>query len=124
MTASGESLSDASAATGGVWRVRDREGTPVGGITVEEADFPWLSGTFAPGPGFAAVKHLFAREIELLGPVMEEASDEQVDAWEAAYDAVRAAVTLESPSGPVAEFLLHVDGDQAWFRWNDEPFED
>lgn len=123
MTASEESLSGASATTG-VWRVRDREGTLVGEIAVQEVDFPWLAGAFAPGPGFAEVKPLFAREIELLGPVMEEASHEQVDAWERAYDAVQAAVTLESPSGPVAEFLLHVDGDQAWFRWSDEPFED
>ncbi|MDK0524423.1 hypothetical protein [Streptomyces sp. ML-6] len=29
----------------------------------------------------------------------------------------------DAPGGPVAEFLLHIEGDRAWFRWNDEPFE-
>ena len=28
-----------------------------------------------------------------------------------------------TPDGrPVPEFLLHVDGDDAWWRWSDEPF--
>ncbi len=47
--------------------------------------------------------------------------DEPWAAWEAAYDEVRRAVSLSSPTGPVPEFLLHIEGDQAWFRWGDEP---
>jgi hypothetical protein len=43
--------------------------------------------------------------------------------WEAAYDRIRQAVRLLAPDGrPVAEFLLHIDGDDAWWRWSDEPF--
>ncbi len=33
-------------------------------------------------------------------------------------------MTLTSPDGPVPEFLLHIEGEQAWFRWSDEPFDE
>lgn len=33
-------------------------------------------------------------------------------------------MTLVSPDGPVAGFLLHIQGDRADFRWSDEPFGD
>ncbi|MEV4566212.1 hypothetical protein AB0K12_20820 [Nonomuraea sp. NPDC049419] len=35
---------------------------------------------------------------------------------EITIDEVAAAVSLVSPCGPVAEFLLHIEGDRAWFR--------
>ncbi|GAA2473838.1 hypothetical protein GCM10010406_07240 [Streptomyces thermolineatus] len=104
-------------AEGGVWRVVGRDGT-VGEITVDgSGDFPWLGGRFTPGPAHDAVKPLFERELALL-----ERIDEDPEAWEAARAEVERAVDLVSPQGPVAEFLLHVDGDRAWFRWSDEPF--
>ncbi|MFE4368734.1 hypothetical protein ACFRMN_10915 [Streptomyces sp. NPDC056835] len=103
-----------------IWRVVSRQDDqPVGDIAIEDADFPWLSGHFTPGPGFAAVRPLFDRELSLLDRVNEEP-----DAWEAAYDDVVRAVTLVSPDGPVPEFLLHIQHDQAWFRWSDTPFPD
>ncbi|MEV6847472.1 hypothetical protein [Actinoplanes sp. NPDC051411] len=35
------------------------------------------------------------------------------------------AVTLRYPEGnEVPEFLLHIQGDEAWWRWSDEPFDD
>ncbi|MDX3098113.1 hypothetical protein PV703_24900 [Streptomyces sp. ME01-24h] len=110
---------------GGIWRLLS-DGEPVGVITVEEADFPWLSGRFTPGPAFARVRPLFARELALMQTAMTAPAeeDEPWAAWEAAYEEVRRTVTLHSPSGPVAEFLLHVEGDQAWFRWSEEPFDD
>ncbi|MFJ7073815.1 hypothetical protein [Streptomyces sp. NPDC098781] len=104
---------------GGVWRVRGGEEL-VGDIHIDEADFPWLSGHFTPGPGFDAVRDLFARELALMEPDTDEAWEE----WEAAYDEIRRRVSLTSPDGPVAEFLLHIDGDRAWFRWSEEPFGD
>jgi hypothetical protein len=49
--------------------------------------------------------------------------DDDDDAWEAAYDRVRAAVSLIAPDGQaVPEFLLHIEGQDAWWRWSDEPF--
>ncbi|GHI01856.1 hypothetical protein AQI88_16950 [Streptomyces cellostaticus] len=101
---------------GEVWRVRAGK-DPVGEILIDEADFPWLSGRFTAGPGFAAVRDLFARELAL----MEEESWED---WESAYDEIRRRVEMSSPDGPVPEFLLHIEGERAWFRWSDEPFED
>ncbi|SME92493.1 hypothetical protein [Streptomyces sp. Amel2xC10] len=110
---------------GEIWQVRggaDGE-ERVGEIRIDDADFPWLSGRFGPGPEFAAVAPFFARELALLEAGLEvEGYDWQE--WERAYDEVRRRVRLVSPSGPVAEFLLHIQGDEAWFRWSDEPFED
>ncbi|GHH00034.1 hypothetical protein [Streptomyces lanatus] len=104
---------------GDVWMVRGGDG-PVGEILVDDSDFPWLSGRFTPGPGYEAVRDLFVRELALL----ERDQDEERDQWEAAYDEIRRRVTLASPDGPVAEFLLHIEGDRAWFRWSEEPFGD
>ncbi|MCC5477599.1 hypothetical protein ACFV2N_07040 [Streptomyces sp. NPDC059680] len=102
---------------GELWRVRAGE-EAVGDIVIDQADFPWLSGTFTAGPGFAAVRDLFARDLALL----EQADELGWEEWERAYDEVRRRVSLSSPDGPVAEFLLHIEGDRAWFRWSEEPF--
>jgi hypothetical protein len=101
---------------GEIWRV-ERGTEVVGEITVTEADWPWLNGDFAPGPGFADLRPHFARELALV-----ETIDEDIEAWEAAYARASEGVRLVAPAGPVAEFLLHIEGDAAWFRWSDEPF--
>lgn len=101
--------------TGGVWQLAHRSG-PAGRITVEEADFPWLYGRFTPGPAYPEVRPLFVRARALC-----EAED--WTGFDSVYDEIRAAVSLTSPDGPVPEFLLHIDGDTAWFRWSDEPFD-
>ncbi|WP_199537321.1 hypothetical protein [Spongiactinospora gelatinilytica] len=79
-------------------------------------DMPWLHGSFVARSAYAKVKPLFDRELELL-----EQTNDDPEAWEAAYDQVANAVRLVSPHRPVADFLLHIDGDRAWFRWSDEP---
>jgi hypothetical protein len=104
--------------TGETWVVRHRQQS-VGEILIEEADFPWLSGRFTAGPAFAALRPLFERELEL----MELDDDRHWAEWDKVYDEIREAVSLSSPSGPVPEFLLHIRGDRAWFRWSDEPFD-
>ena len=49
--------------------------------------------------------------------------DEEPEQWEAAYRRVREMVCLLTPDGrPVPEFLLHIEGENAWWRWSDEPF--
>ncbi|MFG2774878.1 hypothetical protein [Streptomyces sp. NPDC048350] len=108
-----------------LWRARTAAGL-VGEITVTGGDFPWLHGHFTPGPAYDTVKDLFVRELALLEPILEGPDDHAAaEAWESAYDAVRSAVTLESPDGvSVPEFLLHIEGPEAWFRWSPEPFED
>jgi hypothetical protein len=90
----------------------------VGVIDVREADFPWVSGTWTPTPDFDQVAPLFRHELAVMNTLNDE-----VDEWEAAYAQVREAVNLHYPDGSVVpEFLLHIDGDEAWFRWSDEPF--
>ncbi|MFD4348495.1 hypothetical protein ACFWQ6_27105 [Streptomyces coelicoflavus] len=112
---------------GETWHVRGAPGTgeragagaEIGEILIEGADFPWLSGRFRAGPAYGAVRDLFARELALA---------ERDDAghwaeWETVYAEIERRVRLVSPDGPVAEFLLHIEGERAWFRWSDEPFE-
>ncbi|MGW3954712.1 hypothetical protein ACWEKM_28115 [Streptomyces sp. NPDC004752] len=103
---------------GDVWYVRGGD-EAVGEILIDEADFPWLSGRFTPGPAFASVRDLFARELALT----DEDDEGHRERWEGVQDEIRRRVRLISPDGPVPEFLLHIEGDRAWFRWSDEPFE-
>lgn len=43
--------------------------------------------------------------------------------WEAAYRRIREVVRLLAPDGrTVPEFLLHIEDEDAWWRWSDEPF--
>ncbi|MEV1063504.1 hypothetical protein [Streptomyces sp. NPDC050263] len=101
---------------GEVWTVRGPAGgEDLGEIVVAEADFPWLSGRFTARPAYAAVEPLFTRDLALM-----EAEDWAQ--WEVLQSEIRRRVALISPRGPVPEFLLHIEGDEAWFRWSDEPF--
>jgi hypothetical protein len=101
-----------------VWQLHSGDG-PVGEILIDEADFPWLSGRFAATPAFEPLRELFARELALV-----ERLEAEPDEWERAYGEIRRRVSLISPDGPVPEFLLHIDGDTAWFRWSDKPFDE
>ncbi|MYR39461.1 hypothetical protein [Streptomyces sp. DvalAA-19] len=108
---------------GTIWRLR--RGTDlVGEIAVDDADFPWLYGRFIPGPAFEpAVRQLFDRELVLMERLEEDESDESAEAWERVYGEVNRTFALVGPAGAaVAEFLLHIQGDRAWFRWSDTPF--
>lgn len=102
---------------GEVWRLM-REDELVGDITIERADQPWLHGRFSTGPAFLDVEPLFRQELALI-----ERLEEDYEQWETLYGEITRQVRLIAPVGPVAEFLLHIEGDQAWFRWSNEPFE-
>jgi hypothetical protein len=87
-------------------------------LVVTGGDFPWLKAQVRPAARFVEVQPLFEDELRRLDHL-----DEDPAPWEAAYDRIRQAVRLLAPDGrTVAEFLLHIDGDDAWWRWNDEPF--
>ncbi|MFJ4466657.1 hypothetical protein ACIP2X_03965 [Streptomyces sp. NPDC089424] len=96
------------------WYVSSAEGR-VGEIAVDDSDFPWLAGRFVAGPAFTAVRDLFARELALA----QRDGERHWQEWETVYDEIRRRVSLSSPDGPVADFLLHIEGDRAWFRWID-----
>ena len=98
-----------------IWRLRHGDAT-VAELVVTDADFPWLHATVRPGPNFDVLRPLFDDEVRL-------PQDDDDVAWETAYDRIRQAVSLIAPDGQaVPEFLLHIDGQDAWWRWSDEPF--
>lgn len=69
-------------------------------------------------PHFDDLRPLFADQLRVL-----EQLDRNTTAWEAAHGRIRQLVSLERSGGhAVPEFLLHVDGDDAWWRWSDKPF--
>ncbi|MEV7197990.1 hypothetical protein AB0N81_40285 [Streptomyces sp. NPDC093510] len=65
-----------------------------------------------PQPAFSQFKPWF----DEINALVEEGEFERFDE---VYDLIEGALTLESPSGPVAEFLLHIDQERAWFRWSE-----
>ena len=98
-----------------IWQLHHADAT-IAELVVTDADFPWLHATVRPGPGFDVLRPLFDDEVRL-------SEDDDDVAWEAAYDRIRQAVSLIAPDGQaVPEFLLHIDGQDAWWRWSDEPF--
>ena len=107
--------------SGGVWTLHRRDdGRVLAELVVTDGDFPWLNARVDPRDGLADVLPLFADELRRLDGI-----DDDEESWERAYDAIRAVVTLRYPAGhEVPEFLLHIDGDEAWWRWSDEPFDE
>jgi len=102
-----------------VWTLY-RQDRRLADLVVTDRDFPWLSARVEPRDGFDDVRPLFAEELRALHAV-----DDDPDAAETAYDAIRSTVTLRYPDGTeVPEFLLHIEGDEAWWRWSDEKFGD
>lgn len=87
-------------------------------LVVTGGDFPWLSAQVRPTAEFEEVRPLFEEELRRLDHL-----DEDPGPWETAYRRIRQAVCLLAPDGrPVPEFLLHIEGHDAWWRWSDEPF--
>ncbi|MER5867533.1 DUF4240 domain-containing protein [Kitasatospora sp. NPDC002040] len=101
---------------GQVWRLVRQEEL-VGEIVVEESDFPWLRGRFVAGSAFATFEPLFARARAL-------ADAEDWEGFDNVYEEIGRTLSLVSPSGPVPEFLLHIQDGHSWFRWSDEPLDE
>jgi hypothetical protein len=95
------------------WRLLSGS-TLVGTITVDEVGMLWQRGRFLPKPVFSQFKPWF----DEVNACVEA---EEFERFDDAYDRIENSLTLVSPSGPVAEFLLHIDHDRAWFRWDGEP---
>jgi hypothetical protein len=105
--------------TGEVWRLYQGEQL-IAELIVTDYDFPWLNARLEAKAGFEALRPLFDEEAGLIDGV-----EDHTDAWEAAYNRIREAVSLAAPDGRrVPEFLLHIEGEDAWWRWSDEPFDD
>jgi hypothetical protein len=102
-----------------VWQLVDAEGL-LAELVVTDGDFPWLNAEVRPTDRFERLRPLFEEELRQVDHL-----DGDSASWEAAYHQVRHAVRLLAPDGrAVPEFLLHIDGLDAWWRWSDEPFPD
>jgi hypothetical protein len=87
-------------------------------LVVTGGDFPWLNAKVRPATGFDEVRPLFQDELRLLDHLEDEP-----ELWEAAYRRITEVMRLLAPDRrPVPEFLLHIEGEDAWWRWSDEPF--
>ncbi|MFG3029111.1 hypothetical protein ACGFZJ_11350 [Streptomyces sp. NPDC048253] len=95
------------------WRLLSGS-TLVGTIYVDEPGMPWQRGRFSAEPAFSQFKPWF----DEINALVEAGEFERFDV---VYDLIEGALTLQSPSGPVAEFLLHIDQERAWFRWDEAP---
>lgn len=94
--------------------------TLIGSIDVTGSDQPWLTGDFYPESGFAEFSDLFSQELALV----EGNLDDEIARWEEVYRRITDRLRLLKPDGTeVPEYLLHIRGDHAWFRYSDEPFE-
>jgi hypothetical protein len=76
-------------------------------------DQPFFFCKFTPTEAFQEIKPLFDEELKLL-------NDQAMEEWEKAYAVIDAlGLRLESPVGGVTidQFLLHLNGEEAWFRY-------
>lgn len=102
---------------GEVWQLRHGNEL-LAELIVTARDFPWLNATLHATDAFPPWRGAFDDELRLLDDI-----DGHVEQWEDAYRRIGQHLTLHFPTGArVAEFLLHIDGDAAWWRWSDEPF--
>jgi hypothetical protein len=102
--------------SGEVWTLYAGEQL-VARLVVTGADFPWLAARIEPQPAFEPFRPLFARQ-------RAATEAEEWDRADELHGRVGRELSLVDPKGVrVAEFLLHVDGDDAWWRWSYEPFE-
>jgi hypothetical protein len=99
------------------WQLRQAD-TVIARFTVVDSDFPWLHARVEATPDFEQYRPLFDEELRAL-------NEEAWERFDAANQALRASVQLHYPDGRrVPEYILHVEGDVAWWRWADEPFDD
>ena len=86
----------------------------VADLVVTGLDDPWLIARVEAGPGLERHRQLFEAELAA-------AKDEDQDLVDPRLSELRRALRLSKPDGTVvAAFLLHVDGDEAWWRWVDD----
>jgi hypothetical protein len=89
-----------------------RGGVVLGHLAQCKPDQPFVFCRFTSTSAFEEVRPLFEAELRLL-------NTGQMEDWEKAYQAIDAlGLRLESSGGKtINEFLLHIDGVEAWFRY-------
>ena len=87
--------------------------TLLGVLTPTESDQPWWLGSFAPTIAFEEVRPLFLQELKLLNA-------DQMGEWELLQTQIQTLELKLVPSDgsdSVSDFLLHIDAENAWWRY-------
>jgi hypothetical protein len=90
-----------------------RGGRLLGTIKNTGFDMPWFEGVFEPTAAFGEVQALFDQERQLLDA-------DRIAEWGAVWGEIMGpGMRLEPLDGsePIAEFLLHIDGQKARWRY-------
>jgi hypothetical protein len=87
--------------------------TILGTLEDDGSDFPWFYCIFKATEAYQDIKPLFDRELELI-------EMEDWEQFEQIYQQIRdLGLCLVEKDGEtvVTDFLLHIEGDSAWFRY-------
>jgi hypothetical protein len=96
------------------WRLK-RGNVVLGTLSELSIDQPFGVYRFEPTPDFEGVRPLFDEELRLLNTRRSTSRE-----WEEASERIEGlGLTLVSPDEAqiIDDFLLHIDGDRAWFRY-------
>jgi hypothetical protein len=90
--------------------------TQLGTLTIYDMDWPWVNCHFESETAFEKVRHLFDAEQAIL---VHARTPSDYDAWERSYDDIEALGLRLFPEDwePIVDFLLHIEGNEAWFRY-------
>jgi hypothetical protein len=88
--------------------------TRLGTLSVSLADQPFLRCTLQPTDAFEAVRWLFEERLRRAEDAATEWSD--LEEIEDQIDALNLRL-MPRHGEPITDFLLHVRGDEAWFRY-------
>ena len=85
----------------------------LGILTFKEQDQPWVVCYFQAEPEFAKYESYFKEELRLLDL-------DDMTSWEQAYSAIDGLGLVLEPVNheeeKITDFILHIRGDEAWFR--------
>ena len=85
----------------------------LGVLVLKTTDFPWINCEFKPAASFEEVRSYFDEELKLV-------EADSMEEWESAYARINALglrlIDVEKGED-IGDFLLHVQGDEAWFRY-------
>ncbi len=85
----------------------------LGSLTLQGIDQPWLLCKFEPTESFAKFRSLFEEEVRL----SEDQSSTEL--WRLSQETIdNLCLKLRSIESrkSISEFIIHINGDEAWFR--------
>ena len=95
------------------WELK-KGGELLGVLTEQNIHQPWINCKFQASPAFALYEGLFAEEIRLLNRdemELRQQAYQKIDELELALE------PLNEGGETIKDFILHIDGDRAQFRY-------